>query len=239
MPGSDKQTLIDLAVSCAPSLHAEFKGIYSGQSIRHVLEEAAEALKDCQVTDYLPIFAYRLARERLTATAQITGEIPKTVPEVLFVCTHNAGRSQIAAALSDAKAKGTVHVWSAGSAPGSAINEVVVEAMSEIGIDLSKEFPKPITDDVVLAADAVITMGCGDACPIYPGKQYMDWEVEDPAGKDLITVRRIRDDIASRIDQLLVDLTIKEYAPLRRLPYNGRLQTSTIGATIWHKEILN
>ena len=133
--------------------------------------------------------------------------IRKTVPEVLFVCTHNAGRSQMAAALLNAKAKGSVQVRSAGSAPGSAINAIVVEAMSEIGIDLSKEFPKPISDDVVLAADAVITMGCGDACPVYPGKRYMDWEVEDPAGKDLATVRRIRDDIVRRVDQLVADLT--------------------------------
>ena len=129
------------------------------------------------------------------------------MPEVLFVCTHNAGRSQIAAAMLDAKAKGRVHVRSAGSAPGDAVNPVVIEAMSEVGLDLSKEFPKPMTDDVVQAADAVITMGCGDACPIYPGKKYEDWDVEDPAGKDLETVRRIRDDIARRVDRLILDLT--------------------------------
>lgn len=133
------------------------------------------------------------------------GTIPKTVAEVLFVCTHNAGRSQMAAALLDARAKGNVHVRSAGSAPADAINSTVVEAMSEIGLDLNKAFPKPVTDDVVRAADILITMGCGDACPIYPGKRYMDWDVEDPAGKDLVTVRKIRDDIARRVDLLIMD----------------------------------
>ena len=137
----------------------------------------------------------------------MTTEIPKTVPDVLFVCIHNAGRSQMAAALLKARAKGRVHVRSAGSAPADSVNRVVVEAMSEIGLDLSKEFPKPITDDAVRAADAVITMGCGDACPVYPGKRYEDWDVEDPAGKDLATIRRIRDDITRRVDQLIVDLT--------------------------------
>ncbi len=207
MAPDHKQTLVELALSGAPNLYAEFKGMYSMETIRRFLDENAEVLKKCKVTDYLPIFAYRFTRERLTAMAQVAGSIPKTVPEVLFVCTHNAGRSQIAAAMLDAKAKGKVHVRSAGSAPGDAINPVVIEAMSEVGLDLSKEFPKPMTDDVVQAADAVITMGCGDACPIYPGKRYEDWEVEDPAGKDLETVRRIRDDIARRVDQLVSELT--------------------------------
>ena len=135
------------------------------------------------------------------------GHSQKNVAEVLFVCTHNAGRSQMAAALLDDRAKGRVHVRSAGSTPANAVNPVVVEAMSELGLDLSKEFPKPLTDDVVRAADAVITMGCGDACPIYPGKRYLDWDVEDPAGKDLATVRGIRDDIAQRVDQLVVELS--------------------------------
>jgi arsenate reductase (thioredoxin) len=126
--------------------------------------------------------------------------------EVLFVCVHNAGRSQMAAALLDARGKGTVHVRSAGSAPAGTINTTVIEAMSEMGLDLSKESPKPMSDDVVCAADVVITMGCGDACPIYPGKRYEDWDVEDPAGKDLATVREIRDDIARRVDGLIVGL---------------------------------
>jgi arsenate reductase len=128
------------------------------------------------------------------------------VPEVLFVCVHNAGRSQMAAALLDLKAGGRVRVRSAGSDPADRLNPAVVEALAEIGADISKEFPKPITDEAVRAADTVITMGCGDACPIYPGKRYEDWEVDDPAGQDLETVRRIRDEIDARVQKLVSEL---------------------------------
>ena len=150
---------------------------------------------------------HRFARERLRALGQVQGTIAKAVPEVLFVCVQNAGRSQMAAALLDHHAEGRVHVRSAGSAPADQINPAVVVAMSELGLDVSKEFPKPMTDEVVHAADAVITMGCGDACPIYPGKRYEDWEVDDPADTDLDGVRRIRDDISDRVRVLLAELT--------------------------------
>jgi arsenate reductase len=132
--------------------------------------------------------------------------LTKEIPEVLFVCVHNAGRSQMAAALLHEKAGGRVRVRSAGSEPASELNPRVVEATREVGIDISKEFPKPLTDASVRAADVVITMGCGDTCPIYPGKRYEDWDLEDPAGKDLATVRRIRDEINSRVEQLLGEL---------------------------------
>ncbi len=125
---------------------------------------------------------------------------------MLFVCVHNAGRSQMAAALMHHRAKGTVLVRSAGSDPAAEVNPVVVEAMAELGIDLSRELPKPLADEVVRAADAVITMGCGDACPIYPGKRYLDWELDDPAGLDLEAVRAIRDEIDSRVLVLLAEL---------------------------------
>ena len=130
----------------------------------------------------------------------------KDVPEVLFVCVHNAGRSQMAAGLLDKRAEGRVHVRSAGSTPADELNPAVVEAMREIGIDISHELPKPLSDEFVRAADVVITMGCGDACPIYPGKRYEDWELDDPAGQDLETVRRIRDEIESRVATLLDQL---------------------------------
>ena len=130
----------------------------------------------------------------------------KDVPEVLFVCVHNAGRSQMAAALLDHHANGTVVVRSAGSDPADRINPAVVAAMDEWGIDLSKEFPKPLTDEFVKAADVVITMGCGDACPIYSGKRYEDWELQDPAGQPVEVVRRIRDNIDARVRQLLAEL---------------------------------
>jgi arsenate reductase (thioredoxin) len=140
------------------------------------------------------------------------------VPEVLFVCVHNAGRSQMAAALLDLKAGGRVRVRSAGSDPADRLNPAVVEALAEIGADISKEFPKPITDESVRAPDTVITMGCGDACPIYPGKRYEDWELEDPAGKDVETVRQIRDQIAERVERLLGELvpSVSEQAADRR-----------------------
>ena len=128
------------------------------------------------------------------------------VPEVLFVCVHNAGRSQMAAGLLHELAGGAVAVRSAGSDPADSLNPVVVEAMAEVGIDLGHEFPKPLSDDSVRAADVVITMGCGDACPMYPGKRYEDWELEDPAGKDIETVRSIRDEIAERVRALIGEL---------------------------------
>jgi len=130
----------------------------------------------------------------------------KQVPEVLFVCVHNAGRSQMGAGLLHHHAGGRVRVRSAGSAPGDEINPAVVAAMEEIGLDLSHEFPKPLTDEFVQAADVVITMGCGDACPIYPGKRYLDWELDDPAGRPLDEVRVIRDEIDRRVRSLLDEL---------------------------------
>ena len=132
--------------------------------------------------------------------------ISEAAPEVLFVCVHNAGRSQMAAGLLDKLADGRVRVRTAGSDPAEEINPAAVEAMAEVGVDLSDEFPKPLKDEFVRAADVVITMGCGDACPVYPGKRYEDWELEDPAGKDLETVRRIRDEIEERVRVLLGEL---------------------------------
>lgn len=132
----------------------------------------------------------------------------KPIPEVLFVCVHNAGRSQMAAALLNRHAQGKVSVRSAGSEPANQLNPRVVEAMKEVGIDIVHESPKLLTDDFVRAADVVITMGCGDACPIYPGKRYEDWELEDPAGKDLEAVRRIRDEIDGRVRALIHELAI-------------------------------
>ncbi|EHR63161.1 arsenate reductase ArsC [Saccharomonospora cyanea] len=129
-----------------------------------------------------------------------------TTPEVLFVCVHNAGRSQMAAALLDHHARGRVTVRSAGSSPADTLNPAVVQVMAELGLDLSKEFPKPLTTDAVRAADVVITMGCGDACPVFPGKRYLDWQLDDPAGLPADRVRRIRDEIDRRVRELLTEL---------------------------------
>jgi len=125
------------------------------------------------------------------------------IPEVLFVCVHNAGRSQMAAGLVKLRSQGRIHVRSAGSAPADEINPAVIEAMNELGVDMSEEFPKSLTDEVVKAADVVITMGCGDACPIYPGKKYEDWQLDDPAGQDVEAVRVIRDEIDRRVRVLI------------------------------------
>jgi protein-tyrosine-phosphatase len=184
----------------------EFDGVFSRETVERFVDESLAGLSRARFADYVPVLIHRFARERLRALGQAEGTIAKDVPEVLFVCVQNAGRSQMAAGLMAYRSAGTVHVRSAGSEPGEEINPAVVEAMSELGIDFGEEFPKPLTDEVVRAADAVITMGCGDACPIYPGKRYLDWELEDPAGKDLETVRAIRDEIDARVQGLLAEL---------------------------------
>jgi arsenate reductase len=188
-------------------LREEFAGTFSGETVERFMAESLEALGGARLKDFVPLFVHRFARERLRALGQVQGTIAKPVPEVLFVCVQNAGRSQMAAALLDHYAEGRVHVRSAGSAPADEINPDAIKAMSELGLEVSKVFPKPMTDEVVQAADAVITMGCGDACPIYPGKRYEDWEVDDPAETDLDGVRRIRDDIGDRVRTLLAELT--------------------------------
>jgi arsenate reductase (thioredoxin) len=188
------------------SLGSEFAGVFSTETVERYMAESLEALAGARLKDFVPLFVHRFARERLRALGQVQGRIAKDVPEVLFVCVQNAGRSQMAAALLDHYAEGRVHVRSAGSSPADQINPDVVAAMAELGIDVGKEFPKPMTDEVVEAADAVITMGCGDACPIYPGKRYEDWEVGDPADAALDGVRRIRDHIALRVRRLLDEI---------------------------------
>lgn len=190
----------------AVSLEDEFKGIFSTETIERFIAESLDRLSGSTVTVYVPVLAHRFARERLKALGQAEGMIVKEVPEVLFVCVHNAGRSQMAAGLLNLRARGRVHVRSAGSDPAGQINPAVIEAMTEIGVDLGEEFPKPLTDEVVRAADAVITMGCGDACPIYPGKKYLDWVLDDPAGKSIDEVRVIRDQIDARAQALLDEL---------------------------------
>jgi arsenate reductase len=188
-------------------LAAEFAGVFSRETVAELLRDSFDRLEaTAKVRTYLELFAEPFARERLATVAKSETPVSERVPEVLFVCVHNAGRSQMAAGLLDLRAKGSVHVRSAGSAPADSINPAVVEAMAEIGIDLAREFPKPLTDDVVRASDVVVTMGCGDACPIYPGKRYVDWELADPAGKSLDDVRAIRDEIDGRVQALLAEL---------------------------------
>jgi len=194
------------------ALCSEFSGIFGAETIERYMAESLDELGPARIENFVPLFVHRFARERLRALAQADAMITKDVPEVLFVCVHNAGRSQIAAGLLNKLADGRVHVRTAGSDPAEEINPAAIEAMAEIGIDLSQEFPKPLNDEFVRAADAVITMGCGDACPIYPGKRYEDWELADPAGQDLESVRRIRDDIEDRVRGLLDELVPDNFA---------------------------
>ena len=149
----------------------------------------------------------RFARQRLDALARIEGK-DDGVPIVLFLCTHNAGRSQMALGFFNHLAGDRAVAWSGGSEPGDAVNPAAVAAMAEVGIDIAREYPKPWTEEFVRAADAVITMGCGDACPVFPGKRYADWELEDPHGQGLEAVRPIRDEIHRRVRALLAELGI-------------------------------
>jgi arsenate reductase len=161
-----------------------------------------------KVVTWLPLLSEKFARERLTALAKVEGRSDDHRPVVLFLCTHNAGRSQMALGFFRALAGDRAVAWSGGSEPGNAVNPAAVAAMAEVGIDIAGEFPKPWTDEVVRAADVVVTMGCGDACPVFPGKRYEDWTLTDPAGLDVDSVRPIRDDIKARVEFLLASLGV-------------------------------
>ena len=201
---------IDLILThVAIRLESKFKGIFSKETIDLFVRESYALLgESAVVTVHLPSLAERFTRDRLTALAQSQNKIEKDRPEILFVCVHNAGRSQMAAALATHISGGAVSVRSAGSAPADSIPANVHAAMNEIGLSLSEAFPKPLTDEVVRAADVVITMGCGDACPIYPGKRYEDWELLDPSELDEEGVKAVRDDIEGRIRTLLRELEV-------------------------------
>lgn len=191
----------------AERLAQQFAGMVSEETVERVVFESYIALaRTAAVSTHLPSLAEKFARDRLTALAQSRGYIAKPVPEVLYVCVQNSGRSQMAAALTRHLAGDRVHVRSAGSQPGEGILPSVVAVLAELGIDVSEEFPRPLTDDVVRAADAVVTMGCGDACPLYPGKRYLDWELADPADLTVDGVRAVRDEVRARVEHLLAEL---------------------------------
>jgi len=184
-----------------------YDGVFSRETVQRAVEQARDTLGPvAKIPNFLHILTQRFARDQLLAAAQAEGKIATTVPEILFVCVHNAGRSQMAAALAMHLSAGKVHVRSAGSQPTQEINLLTVQSLAERGIELTEAFPKPLTDDVVHAADVIITMGCGDACPILPGKRYEDWAVADPAGQSIEVVRAIRDDIQARVTTLLGEI---------------------------------
>lgn len=193
----------------AADLAYQFDGVFTRDQVTAAVEQARAALEpQSRIPTFLPILVTRYAKELLTASAQAAGTIAKTVPEILFVCVHNAGRSQMAAAIAAHLAPGKVHVRSAGSHPTGDINPVAIQALHERGIDLTGAYPKPLDDRVVHAADVIITMGCGDTCPVYAGKRYEDWDVADPDGQPVAVVRDIRDDLTSRVSALLRELNI-------------------------------
>ena len=191
----------------ADELALSFTGVFAPETVERYVCESYQLLSArARIPTHVVSMTKRFAGDRLRALGQANGLIAKGAPEVLFVCVHNAGRSQMAAALLRRRAGGRVHVMSAGSAPADTLHPAVVAAMREVSIDLSGEFPKPLTDEIVRAADVVITMGCGDACAVYPGKRYLDWELADPAGEPLAVARRVRTEIDQRVSFLLEEL---------------------------------
>lgn len=197
----------DRLLRIAERLSETYQGVFAPETIeRVVFESYAGLLRSGSNPKFLTNFAEKFSRDRLRALATAKGAVAKEVPEVLFVCVQNAGRSQMAMAFMNELADSRINVRSAGSMPAAQISEKTVAVMGELGISLVDAFPKPLTDDVVQAADVVITMGCGDACPLYPGKRYLDWNLEDPAELDLDGVRRVRDQIRELVAGLVAEL---------------------------------
>jgi protein-tyrosine-phosphatase len=193
----------------AARLGDDFTGIYGRETIERFLHSSYEQFAAAStVPNYIPLLAERFARQRLTALAKVEGLRDGGKPIVFFLCVHNAGRSQMALGFFTHLAGERAIGWSGGSEPGQEVNSAAVAAMAERGIDISTEYPKPWTDEIVRAADIVVTMGCGDACPVFPGKRYLDWELDDPAGQTVEAIRPIRDDIERRVRRLLDDLQV-------------------------------
>ncbi len=204
---SDRVHQIDRLNRVVASLAEKYTGVFATETIeRVVFESYASLLRAGTKPTSVTVFAEKFSKDRLRALATAKGTTKKDKPEVLFVCVQNAGRSQMAMALMSSLSNGAINVRSAGSMPASEVSEKTIAVMSEIGLDLSDAFPKPLTDDVVQAADVVITMGCGDACPLYPGKKYLDWQLQDPAHLDLDGVRQVRDEIKDLVQALIVEL---------------------------------
>ena len=195
--------------SAAVDLRREFDGTFGVETIQELLASSYDQFAErARIVSYLPLMAERFARQRLRALAKVEGKATAGVPVVLFLCVHNAGRSQMALGWFNRLAGERAVAWSGGSEPGKEVNPSAVLAMAEVGIDITGEFPKPWTHEIVQAADVVVTMGCGDACPLFPGKRYEDWELADPAGQDVDAVRPIRDEIERRVRDLLGSLGI-------------------------------
>jgi protein-tyrosine-phosphatase len=195
--------------TAATNLGREFDGIFGVETIERFLHSSYDQFASrASVPNFLPLLAERFARQRLRALAKVEGLAHDGRPIVLFLCTHNAGRSQMALGFLTHFAGEAAVAWSGGSEPENEINPAAIAAMAERDINISGEYPKPWTDEIVQAADVVITMGCGDACPVFPGRRYEDWVLEDPAGLDVEAVRPIRDEIERRVRHLLDELGV-------------------------------
>ncbi|CPT31397.1 protein tyrosine phosphatase [Mycobacteroides abscessus subsp. abscessus] len=199
--------------TAAVRLENEFTDSFGIETIERFLHSSYDQFASrASIPRFLPLLAERFARQRLRALAKVEGKSDTGKPTVLFLCTHNAGRSQMALGFFSHFAGDAAVAWSGGSEPGNEINPAAVAAMSERGIDISGEYPKPWTEEIVQAADVVITMGCGDACPVFPGRRYEEWKLEDPAGMNVDAVRPVRDDIERRVRQLLNELGVAAHA---------------------------
>ncbi len=193
----------------AHRLAEEFEGAFGAETIElFLLTSYDQFAGKATVANFLPLMAERFARQRLRALAKVDGKAAGGVPVVLFLCVHNAGRSQMALGWFNHLAGEGAVAWSGGSAPGAEVNPAAIAAMAEVGIDIAQEFPKPWTEEIVQAADVVVTMGCGDSCPIFPGKRYEDWTLDDPAGRSVDNVRPVRDEIERRVRELLASLGV-------------------------------
>jgi arsenate reductase len=192
----------------AVRLAEEFEGVFSPETVRRAVIESLASYASAKSTAFIPLFVERFTRQRLRSLARLEGKVSTETPMVVFLCVHNAGRSQMAAGWLEHLAGNGAEVFSGGSAPASQVNDAAIASMAEVGIDIASQFPKPWTDDVLRAADVIVTMGCGDACPVYPDTRYMDWKVDDPAGLPLEQVRSIRDDVERRVRDLMEELGI-------------------------------
>lgn len=194
----------------AVRLQDQFKGKLNTETIERFMTDSLDRLMEkATTTTWIVLLAERFARERLRAVVRLQTNPTLLNPSVLFLCVHNAGRSQMAAGFMRLLSGGKVDVFTGGSEPARDINHAAAQAMLEKGINIRGEIPQPWSDEIVRAADVVVTMGCGDACPIYPGKRYVDWEVDDPSGRALEEIRPIRDDLEQRVRGLLADLDIE------------------------------
>ncbi len=197
-----------LIKQAARRLHEEFDGTFNAETIeRYITDSQTKLESHAKFANWLPVLIERFTRDRLRAIQRLELNTNHK-PAVLFLCVHNAGRSQMAAGWLRHLAGDNVDVFSGGTAPATETNQAAIDAMAEVGIDIASQMPQRWTDEIALAADVIVSMGCGDACPIFPGKRYEDWDLSDPAGQPIEFVREVRDDIASRVEQLIASLEV-------------------------------